>query len=38
MKLLDGFQRALVSMVYKIFDKKKGSKVNLNEKLAEELH
>ena len=25
-------------MVYKFFDKKKGSRVSLNEQLAEELH
>ena len=39
----DGYQRGLVSMVYKFFDKKlKGSGVNIemkhNEKLAKELH
>ena len=39
----DGYQRGLVSMVYKFFDKKlKGSGVNIemkhNEQLAEELH
>ena len=39
----DGYQRGLVSMVYKFFDKKsKGSGVNtpleFNEQLAEELH
>ena len=34
----DGYQRALASMVYKCFDKKTGSGVNVNEQLAEELH
>ena len=39
----DGYQRGLVSMFYKFFDKKsKGSGVNIevkhNEQLAEELH
>ena len=39
----DGYQRGLVSMVYKCFDKKtKGSGVNIplkfNEQLAKELH
>ena len=39
----DGYQRGLVSMLYKFFDKKsKGSGVNIevkhNEQLAEELH
>ena len=31
----DGYPRALASMVYKIFDKKTGSGINVNEKLAE---
>ena len=31
-------QRALTNMVYKIFDKKTGSGVSVNEQLAEELH
>ena len=35
----DGYLRALTSMVYKFFDKKKtGSGASVNEKLAEELH
>ena len=34
----DGFERALTSMVYRIFDKKKGSGRSINEQLAEELH
>ena len=34
----DGFERALTSMVYKIFDKKKGAWRSINEQLAEELH
>ena len=34
----DGYQRALAIMVYKFFDKKKESRVSLNEQLAEELH
>ena len=33
----DGFQTALASMVYKIFGKKTGSEVSVNEQLAEEL-
>ena len=33
-----GYQRALASMIYKIFDEKTGSEVNVNEELAEELH
>ena len=33
-----GYQRALTSMVYKVFDKKTGSGVRVNEKQAEELH
>ena len=32
----DVYQRALVSMVYKFFDKKTGSGVSVNEQLAEE--
>ena len=31
----DGYQRALGSMVYNIFDKKTGSGINVNEQLAE---
>ena len=34
----DGYQRALAIMVCKFFDKKKESRVSLNEQLAEELH
>ena len=34
----DGYQRALPSMVYKIFDKKTGSGVSVNEQLAAEFH
>ena len=34
----DGYQRALGIMVYKIFDKKTGLGVSVNEKLAQELH
>ena len=34
----DGYQKALASMVYKLFDKKTGSVVSVNEQLAEELH
>ena len=34
----DGYQRALASMVYKTFDMKTGSGINVNEQLAEELH
>ena len=34
----DGYQRALASMVYKIFDKKTGSRASVNAQLAEELH
>ena len=33
----DGYQRALASMVYKIFDKKTGSGTSVNEQLAKEL-
>ena len=33
----DGYQRALASMVYRCFDKKKGAKVSVIEQLAEEL-
>ena len=32
-----GYQRALVSMVYKFFEKKSGLGVSVNEQLAEEL-
>ena len=32
------YQRALASMVYKFFDKKTRSGVNINEQRAEELH
>ena len=34
----DGYQRGLASMVYKFFDKKIGSGVRVNEKLAQGLH
>ena len=34
----DGYQRELVSMVHKLFNKKTGSTVNLNKVLAQELH
>ena len=34
----DGYQIALASMVYKLFNKKTGSGRSVNEELAEELH
>ena len=34
----DWYPRALATMVYKVFDKRTGSGVNVNEQLAEELH
>ena len=34
----DGYQRALASMVYRFFDKKTGAGINVNKRLAEELH
>ena len=34
----DGYQRALASMVNKIFDKKAGLGISVNEQLAKELH
>ena len=34
----NGSQRALVSMVCKLFDKKTGLGVSVNEQLAEKLH
>ena len=34
----DGYQRALVSMFYKFFNKKTGSGISVNEQLAKELH
>ena len=34
----DGYQRALANKVHKVFDKKTGSGVIVNEQLAEELH
>ena len=34
----DGYQRALANMVYKLFDKKTWSEMNVTEQLAEELH
>ena len=33
----DGYQGALASIIYKIFDKKTGLGVSVNEQLAEEL-
>ena len=33
----DGFERTLIRMVYKLFVKKTGSRVNVNEVLAQEL-
>ena len=33
----DGYYRALARKVYKLFDKKRGSGVSVNEQLAEEL-
>ena len=33
-----GYQRALGNIVYKIFDKKTGSGISVNEQLAKELH
>ena len=34
----DGYQRTLVSIVYKFFDKKTRSWISANEQLSEELH
>ena len=34
----DGNQRALASIIYNFFDKKTGSRVSVNEKIAEESH
>ena len=34
----DGYQRGLESMAYKVFDKKTGSGVSVNEELPQELH
>ena len=34
----DEYQRRLASMVYKFFDKKAWSRINVNEVLAQELH
>ena len=34
----DGYQRTLGSMVYKLFDKKTGSGISVNEQLGKELH
>ena len=37
----DGYQRTLASIVYKFFDKKRkkrGSRISVNEQLAEEIH
>ena len=33
-----GYQRALASMFYKVFEKKTGSGISVNGQLAEELH
>ena len=38
MDVKDGHQRGLTNMVYKFFDKKIGSVVNVNEVLAQKLH
>ena len=35
--MMDGYQRALATMVYKFFDKKAGSGIRVNEQLAKEL-
>ena len=35
---IEHYQRALVRMVYKFFDKKTRSGMSVNEQLAEELH
>ena len=34
----NGYQRALSSMIYNIFDKKRRSRVTVKEKLAQKLH
>ena len=34
----DGYQRALASMVYKVFDKKTELGISVNEQLAKQLH
>ena len=34
----DGYQRALASMFYTLFDEKTGSGISVNEQLAEEWH
>ena len=34
----DGYERAVVSMVYNFFDKKAGSGISVNEQRVEELH
>ena len=34
----NGYQRTLASMAYKLFDKKTGSGLSVNEQLTEELH
>ena len=34
----DRYQKGLVSMVYKFFDKKTGSRASVNEELAHKLH
>ena len=35
--MMDGYQRALATMVYKFFDRKAGSGISVNEQLAKEL-
>ena len=37
-KKYNGYHRAWASMIYKFFDKKRGSRMSVNEQLAEELH
>ena len=37
-RFYDGYQRAVSSMVDTFFDKKTGSRINVKEQLAEELH
>ena len=34
----DGYQRALASMVYKLFEKKTGLGISVNEQIAETFH
>ena len=33
----DGYQEVLATMIYKFFDKKKGSEISVNEQLAKDL-